>query len=82
MYTTNDAYSALSLVHRLNFSAVVEDRFPCRHVGSNFIPTATKQWSGNKCSDVPTKIQTTSYAMDHRDWPGKQWWAEHQACPA
>ena len=18
--------------------------------------------------------------MDHRDWPGKQWWAERQAC--
>ena len=21
-----------------------------------------------------------NYAMDHRDWPGKQWLAEHQAC--
>ena len=63
-------------------SPIVEDRFLCRHVGSNFILTATivtKQWSGNKCSDVPTKIQTSSYAMDHRDWPGKQWRAEHQA---
>ena len=28
----------------------------------------------------PTKIQTSSYVMDHRDWPGKQWWAECQAC--
>ena len=40
-------------------SAVVEDGFLCRHFGSNFIPTATivdKTWSGNKCSDVPTKI--------------------------
>ena len=34
------------------------------------------QW----CSKLPTKIQTSSYAMDHRDWPGKQWLAEHQAC--
>ena len=41
---------------------------------------STKQWSGNKCGDVPTKIQTSSYAMDHRDWPGKQRLAEHQAC--
>ena len=39
-----------------------------------------KQWSGNKHSDVPTKIQTSSYAMDHWDWPGKQWRAERQAC--
>ena len=29
---------------------------------------STKQWSGNKCSDVPTKIPTSSYAMDHWDW--------------
>ena len=41
---------------------------------------STKQWSGNKCSDVPTKIQTSSYAMNHRDWPGKQWRAKRQAC--
>ena len=44
----------------INGSAVVEDRFLCWHVGSKFIPTATiatKQWSGNKCSDVLTKIQ-------------------------
>ena len=43
---------------------------------------STKQWSGNKRSDVPTKIQTSSYAMDHRDWSGtsKQWRAERQAC--
>ena len=41
---------------------------------------STKQWSGNKCGAVPTKIQTSSYAMDHRDWPDKQWLAEHQAC--
>ena len=43
---------------------------------------STKQWSGNKCSDVPTKFQTLSYmyVMDHRDWPGKKWRAEHQAC--
>ena len=41
---------------------------------------STKQWSGNKCGDVPTKIQTSIYAMDHRDWPGKQRLAEHQAC--
>ena len=41
---------------------------------------STKQWSGNKCSAVLTKIQTSSYAMDHRDWPGKQWQAERQAC--
>ena len=40
---------------------------------------STKQWSGNKCGDVLTKIQTSSYAMDHRDWPGKQLLAEHQA---
>ena len=54
-------------------SAVVEDRFLCRHVGSissRRRQLSTKQWSGNKCSDVPTKIQTSSYAMDHRDWPG------------
>ena len=41
---------------------------------------STKQWSGNKSGDVPTKIQTSIYAMDHRDWPGKQRLAEHQAC--
>ena len=60
---------------------------------------STKQWSGNKCSQienrfwletvgfgsvfttvlVSTKIQLPSYAMDHRDWPGKQWRAECQA---
>ena len=53
-------------------------------VGSNFIPTATivltKQWSGNKCRDVLTKIQTSSLVMDHQDWPGKQWRGERQAC--
>ena len=27
-----------------------------------------------------TKIQTLSYAVDYRDWPGKQWLAEHQPC--
>ena len=37
---------------------------------------STKQWSGNK-----TKIQTSSYAMNHRDWPGKQWRAERQVMP-
>ena len=37
---------------------------------------STKQWSENKCSDVLTKIQTSSYAMDHWDWLGKQWRAE------
>ena len=31
------------------------------------------QWCSNQ-------NPTSSYAMDHRDWPGKQWWAEHQAC--
>ena len=41
---------------------------------------STKQWSGNKCSDVPTKIQTSSYAMDHRYWPCKQRLALHQSC--
>ena len=41
---------------------------------------STKHWSGNKCGGVPTKIQTSIYAMDHRDWPGKQRLAEHQAC--
>ena len=41
---------------------------------------STKQRSGNKCSDVLTKIQTSSYARDHWDWPGKQWWAERQSC--
>ena len=41
---------------------------------------STKQWSGNKYSEVPTKIQTSSYVMDHWDWPGKQWRAELQAC--
>ena len=41
---------------------------------------STKQCSGNKCGDVPTKIQTSIYAMDDRDWPGKQRLAEHQAC--
>ena len=64
-------------------SSVVEDRFLCRHVGSNFIQLSTKQWSGNKCSDVLTKIQTSNYAMDHRDLPGKQSRArraERQAC--
>ena len=43
---------------------------------------STKQWSGNKCSNVLTKIQTSNYGMDHWDWPGKQWWAElHSALP-
>ena len=32
---------------------------------------STKQWLGNKCSDIPAKIQTSSFAMDHRDWPRK-----------
>ena len=42
---------------------------------------STKQnQSGNECGDVPTKIQTSNHAMDHRDWPGKQRLAEHQAC--
>ena len=41
---------------------------------------STKQWSGNKHSDVPIKLQTSSYAMDHWDWPGKQWRAERLAC--
>ena len=46
-----------------------------------FVSTATKHWSGYKCSDVPAKIQTRVTPMDHRDWPGtKQWWAERQAC--
>ena len=35
-------------------SAVVEDRFLCRHDGDN---CRQKQWPGNKCSDVSTKIQ-------------------------
>ena len=51
-------------IHRFenkNSSAVVEDRFLCRHVGSNFIPT---EWSENKCSDVPTQIQASSYETD------------------
>ena len=38
---------------------------------------STKQWSGNKCSDVPTKIHLQ--LIDHRDWPGKQRWAELHA---
>ena len=29
---------------------------------------STKQCSGNKCSDILTKIQTSNYAMDHLDW--------------
>ena len=41
---------------------------------------STKQWSGNKHSDVTIKIQTSSYAMVHWDWPGKQWRAERLAC--
>ena len=41
---------------------------------------STKQWSGPKCDDVPTKIETSNYAMHHRDWPGKQRLAEHPAC--
>ena len=28
---------------------------------------STKQWSGNKCSDVQTKIQTLSYALHSLD---------------
>ena len=35
---------------------------------------STKQWSGNKCNDVLTKIQSSNYAMDHRDW--LQSWAD------
>ena len=42
---------------------------------------STKQWSGNKCGDVPTKIQTSIYAMDHRDWPGKQRLAAASSMP-
>ena len=38
---------------------------------------STKHWSRNKCGGIPTKIKTSSYAMDHRDWPGKQQLAEH-----
>ena len=49
-------------------------------ISSRWRQLSTKQWSGNKCGDVPTKIKTLSYAMDHRDWPGKQRLAEHQAC--
>ena len=32
------------------------------------------------CSELPPQNQTSSYAMDHWDWPGKQWRAERQAC--
>ena len=32
------------------------------------------QW----CSDQNPNFELN--AMDHRDWPGKQWWAERQAC--
>ena len=42
-------------------------------VSSRRLQLSTKQWSGNRCSDDPTKIQTLSYVM------GKQWRAEHQA---
>ena len=34
------------------------------------------QW----CSDQNPNSRTYMYAMDHRDWPGKQRLAEHQAC--
>ena len=53
-------------------------------ISSRHRQLSTKQWSRNKCSDVQsfqTKIQTSSYAIDQRDWPGKQWRAECQACP-
>ena len=49
-------------------SAVVEDRLLCRHVGSNFIATATivdKTVVRKEMQYVPTKIQTSSYDMDH-----------------
>ena len=36
---------------------------------------STKQWSGNKCSDVPTKLRDGSSGL-----AGKQWRAERQAC--
>ena len=52
----------------VNMSGQISSR--CRQL-------STKQWSGNKCNDVPTKIQTLSYTMDQRDWPGKQWRAKH-----
>ena len=64
-------------------SAVVEDRFFVDMSGqilSWWRQLSTKQWSGNKCGDVPIQIQTSSYAMDHQNWPGKQRLAEHQAC--
>ena len=46
-------------------SAVIEDRFLCRHVGSIFIPTSTttKQWSGNKCSDVSESDQNPNFKL-------------------
>ena len=64
-------------------SAVVPGQISLSTCRVKFHPDSdklTKQWSGNKCSDVPTKIQISSYGMDHPDWPGKQWWTECQAC--
>ena len=36
-----DRTVSLESLENVTWSAVVEDRFLCRHVGSNFIPTAT-----------------------------------------
>ena len=43
MYCTNHNVTTIRITKlcSLYISAVVEDRFLCRHVGSNFIPTAT-----------------------------------------
>ena len=67
--------SALVLSSRTDFSVDMSGQ-----ISSRRRHLSTKQWSGNKCGDVPTKIQTSIYAMDHRYWPGKQRLAEHQAC--
>ena len=66
-------------------SAVIKDIFLCQHVWSNSIPKVTivdktMVRKEMQTGDVPTKILTSSYAVDHQDWPGKQWRAEHQAC--
>ena len=65
----------LALSSRTDFSVDMSGQ-----ISSRRRHLSTKQLSGNKCGDVPTKIQTSNYAMDHRNWPGKQRLAEHQAC--
>ena len=73
--TNNSSYNLLVPSSRTDFFVDMSGQ-----ISSWWWQLSTKQWSGNKYSDVPTKIQTPSYTMDHRDWPGKQWRAERQTC--